>query len=942
MIHKNSLLKFIFSIGFVMTSATPSFASSELKCSSVLSDQPADNAQLVAVVKEDIIQLGKKPILVERVSQIISNFLSSHRNLSEVQILEMVELLIGTLQVRNNSDMLPNSREFVAGEILSLLGSEKDFAKYQTYAVAKAIANENGLKISEYIKNFKNLTGPQLFEIAKLAANQNGFGVTMYMDRYIGLTNDQVFQVAKIAASQNGFGVSRDIKNYKGLTNSQLFEIAKISIASNVQALPYITQNFHLTDRQYRRILRTALASSEAYASRQYAQKARDVGQVASLISPLSELSPEFFEQHNGIPELKLALRQVLINRVKPWNQTHRAINEKAEIEKLLEYAWYPIERREFGLNLIEEGLRLISRGRVLPNSVGELVAQQSGLKLELISEKTSSNTLGDVYELALDVQKNLLAPLFKEQEIPLSFYQSPSQLIEFLTLIRDIKSIRGNSADGAQFILNFLKKTPKEQWLALLRQEVVRQFLPLFPSAKNEEEEFSYKNLHNLNMSWGNLDAIITLAARYSGFSQGSILLKNLKRIFSASLKGNFNKFKFEGFTSEEKEIVNRQLAMLTAEQRVRLQKQRTVLEVFNPKEVEGESVELRFNQQRAQIKSVVQTNLLVHLREFIDKKASQESLAQDRALVQFLITSKASQAETLEQAALKLLNQNSETLKKNRHLELEAMGKILFTLVNEIILFSDNSSKFSSHDLAKLISIAEYLVRNYTELVGHKNAEQVSRDFSTLRSFLKNEMKGEKTNQFLVLSVFSGAPKFLLTIGDSVRTSSCQNFRTGAHIEALLGYVMDAHVQAMVSYTISSADFKSEQDFQKVYATLQKEGIHYSFNADKTVAEFRWPDGRIVETHPLRYGYLRQVVKLGTEYGTHRPALFQEREYVQMHRAINQMRRQFREIISQLGQDIGATSDAKTVRIEGSRNEFGHYSDAAGGPRVDSYLVK
>ena len=237
----------------------------------------------------------------------------------------------------------------------------------------------------------------------------------------------------------------------------------------------------------------------------------------------------------------------------------------------------------------------------------------------------------------------------------------------------------------------------------------------------------------------------------------------------------------------------------------------------------------------------------------------------------------------------------------------------------------------------------LAQALLANYPELADQDIASQLRDDFKSVeRSATLPTSSMSKSG--LIFTAFASDPKFLLTIGDLVDTSTCQNYRTGTVIQTLLGYVIDANVKAVASFHLTSANFKTVKDYEEVFQA-QRSGLApgLSWNGNKRVVYFTMADGRQIETQPLGHAFLRQMVKVGSveaENDDVAPALFMEREYLQIHPALERMRQNHRAIYDAVSRDIGAVNEG-TVTISASRNPGGHYSDAASGEMTDSYEV-
>lgn len=192
-------------------------------------------------------------------------------------------------------------------------------------------------------------------------------------------------------------------------------------------------------------------------------------------------------------------------------------------------------------------------------------------------------------------------------------------------------------------------------------------------------------------------------------------------------------------------------------------------------------------------------------------------------------------------------------------------------------------------------------------------------------LRESIDSQMPSSELK--LIASVKTSDPKLLLTVGDIVPTSSCQNYRTGTHIEALPGYVVDANVQALVSYELNQNSFEVK-DFQVLRGWLKTGKISdFKIDFDGDQNQFVISNnGQIVKSRKLPRAYLRNIIKVGRTH-LDEPIFFLEKSYLQNHPNIEQMKKQHQEILNSLnGRVFSAESDITVVR---SRNPKGQYSD-------------
>jgi hypothetical protein len=191
---------------------------------------------------------------------------------------------------------------------------------------------------------------------------------------------------------------------------------------------------------------------------------------------------------------------------------------------------------------------------------------------------------------------------------------------------------------------------------------------------------------------------------------------------------------------------------------------------------------------------------------------------------------------------------------------------------------------------------------------------------------------------------------PKMLVTIGDLVDTSSCQNYKTGSYIQTLLGYVIDAGVKGLVSYVLKPGHFAQQQEYSLLTEALQTKAngaaveVKGGLEADKGIVHLRisrhGQQDVDLKTLPLSKAQLRMVVKLG-QVSDGQPGLFIERPYEQSHSARPVMIDHVQQIGNEIAGAIGGVL-GQEVTIPASRNVGGVYSDGGGGAQIYSYKIR
>jgi len=208
--------------------------------------------------------------------------------------------------------------------------------------------------------------------------------------------------------------------------------------------------------------------------------------------------------------------------------------------------------------------------------------------------------------------------------------------------------------------------------------------------------------------------------------------------------------------------------------------------------------------------------------------------------------------------------------------------------------------------------------------------------------REIPKDLLDGETISKGVVATAFDCSPRLMLTIGDLVNTGCCLNYQSGARINVLPAYVVDANIQALASWRLKETHFASVRDYKAVLnAFVAGRPAPAAFDGDRLVFRFTLPD-REIETSTLGFAHLRQIVRLGRvrQGATERPGLLAEREYAQAHPLQPLMRANHADILSALSEELGAV-DGRPMEFPQSRNPDGVYCDALGGVQPGAYAV-
>ncbi len=389
----------------------------------------------------------------------------------------------------------------------------------------------------------------------------------------------------------------------------------------------------------------------------------------------------------------------------------------------------------------------------------------------------------------------------------------------------------------------------------------------------------FSSKHFQKLREKWGDLEPIYTLLARYKGDPKWRAELPIVGRIFQANLGGWGEEYKFDGFRGDrgDREAAKAQLASLkTKEQQALWRREVTVGAVAKAEDLRD------FNGGEWLLKYVheqLNATLFGHLAEL----TRNPQISKD----------------TINGMADRVRSAKSEVELRDA---LNALGLTLSSI----------KPRYSERGLFM----------------------EIRAEITDARAKLNPTQESNKNTKYLVVSTLFHDTKPLMTIGDLVKTPSCQNYRTGHLVQSLPGYVIDANVKGLASFILDPSQFEKHSDFEKAADFLRKDpsGVRVDWGTN----QIRFGD---TVSLAVPHAYVRQMVKLGTTGGGS-AGLAREPTYLQAHLANRFALRQMDSLFSQFAGNLGA-STAEEITVSESRNPLGVYSDRSGGIMEGSYKI-
>jgi hypothetical protein len=556
------------------------------------------------------------------------------------------------------------------------------------------------------------------------------------------------------------------------------------------------------------------------------------------------------------------------------------------------------------------------------------LLAFITGLPFSTLEKIIRKNLMREIYHVALEIQ-NLNSSPFVET-LGLKFKEesalSGEKLLKLLVVIRD----RMNMGDAEDLITKQNREIAPEgidssnvdQFIDHHRES----FFSVIATKLEMNSSPSNKEIADLEERWNGLDPVLTLLSRYSRESGWHKLLPTLGKAFENSLKHTFQSFKFSGDPNnlEDQAQARKQISMFKSSKALReWTRNRVQVKAF-----EGMPIDPNILDLKHEISEIVKSNIIGEIEmtssyiDFSDKKKIY-ALLEKREGTRKIIDDFIESHSTAEKPARLSFEQLLFAFHQYGPEDIKSMRKLLALLR---IAKEQVNSEYSETELA--------------------NIESNFNDIET-RITSWTRVGNSKTVEGLIITTMNSDPKFLLTIGDLVETQSCQNYRTGSHIHALMGYVMDANVQGLASFFVGPQHFDSPAHYERVSLAAKGNRLQTSFDGNKLAVIFKITgsdDGIAVDLSKALY---RSMIKLGTT-ADGSPGLKMERAYTPSYKADylesglhTALADNAKELFETLKADVGATSSGP-ITVIGSRSPGGMYSDLAHGVETNDYTIR
>lgn len=531
----------------------------------------------------------------------------------------------------------------------------------------------------------------------------------------------------------------------------------------------------------------------------------------------------------------------------------------------------------------------------------GEIISRLTGLDVQRLQNSHWHTPVAQVYKIWLDLSDHFASPPFEGVVIGEEVWRSAPELLRFATSLRDYLSVSQRATPWVQLRVRFFSAgitlDSIRQATDWLKQEIVTEVQAVLARSS---VTVSSEDLERLSQSWGDLEPIYTLIARFSSKKEWKKEIDVMGRVLAAGIRGTFRQFKYlgEGENEERRQMAAGQLRSLSPELIATWAKSRAKAELVAVKKAETASAVPDSQELLAQVAPFLEEVIGGGERESDEEEHFIDDILGNKIL--------RGNPDKIIRAALE----------KTSHDQLWRWSA-------KTLLSQRGASKTQG-----AVRALRVLLRAAPVSIAPEAREPLSNLLRALEKATSQKSSGGGAS--ILLSVMSGDAKYLMTVGDLVQTSSCVNYRTGGKIGALLGYVVDANVQLLSTFILKQDDFNSFDDYRSVLASMEsgRGPPEISWDGNRRIATFQI-GSESVSTKSLGYAYLRQMIKVGqTARGT---GVRLEKEYLQDHPALTQMRQVHRQILLELARELGASTSGAPVTFAPTRNPGGIYSDLA-----------
>jgi hypothetical protein len=457
-----------------------------------------------------------------------------------------------------------------------------------------------------------------------------------------------------------------------------------------------------------------------------------------------------------------------------------------------------------------------------------------------------------------------------------------------------------------------------------LLRSRINKEFSRFFGLANDDKDRT--EKLYALQGRWGgNIEPIITAAARFYSIRNGQELTETLREVVYAELENRFLDYKYRSTGNRSEVQAIAQLEHLSEEQRIGWTKNHAEVFILRRNE------ETNSANREANIKAVVQNFLELGFKQ---KHFHSTAGIDDITFSSMKISVLMGLLSEIDFTKRDVQTQISKAITKFGSLGTGAKHYKYSSAVKALKVILE-----SHDDDEKKLDIARELAVN---IRNDFNGFLANTDFKNDLDRLILNLKQPKNNQSrnsLVFTTTTDSLRILLDIGDIVQAGSCQSLKRGFIFETVLAPAIDANTKAVVSFMVNEEELHTNpHKSQRLMDQVDQGLVDYEFDHNKLSLILKLKsNGQVIKQINFTRGFARKIIRTGhtfTEQGIE-PALMDEQTYRIAYE--DEVEKSLERVIEMVG--LPRSKNGRGIMIKGTRNPGGVYVDSLSGTRTGDY---
>jgi|GEM_PF-4014443 len=746
--------------------------------------------------------------------------------------------------------------------------------KDHLYQVALECTKQNRWKIAENIEGFGIKNKDHLYKLALECAKQNGWATARNIKKFGIKNKDHLYQVALKCAKDSGRGTSIFIKNFKLKNKKHLYQVVLECAKDSGRGVADNIENFGLINKNH--LIQIAInCLKNDFSSRDF------LSYFGFNIEENEQLLEDSLKKIFTKSRLLLKNQENIINYF-----NHPFLENSIEMFNFLNN--YLLEN-----NLISELLTLDNsvdndedRIRVLgvcidtkTSNVDEALMKYSKLSPKVFKfDKNIPESLKNLRKVLLDIYCSDIVKFTENLTIESSIKRA--EIVNIYSLLSSISYL--NKEEGEKSFNISISKDNLKNKLSIIKKSLSTEFF------KVTEIKTTGEALSQLKNEWGDLEPIITLISRFKKSGNKGALDRTLE-IIKATLKQQFKELKYN---KEELSFLKDSAKEYWKEDPVSL----IALEELKDVKISQEQVEKDLLDN---FKEIFNTNFINNIPDEYKE-------------------------EKIDIREITLVNFSKKINKIDKEKRLSAVVQLIESKLDSYV----ELTKF----MVEIQSSKQEILRCLEDSDSYK---QIKLDLNTLKKSIEVNKKQQKKE--LLFTVITGHPKTLITVGDLVKTSSCQNYKTGGSIQTLPAYVGDSNIKAALGFVLDERFLKSKLG-DELFNEMKNGNIKPIYDGAKN--RFIVGEGVV----PLTYASIRKIIRLGKLKSTDQAAALLERAYKQNSWHEKLIEEKFDNQIFLYLRTLGCRFDfdkGEEIEFQKTSNIDGVYSDRAGGIKKDAYTI-